>query len=324
MAQKVKDPFRLSVSPEVPLGFLKFQAQGLLLGSCFATEVGERLINDGFDVLVNPYGTAYNPITTLQSLTLTWPQVQASLVERDGGITSHLLHSDMWGKDEKSLQSIFQNKREELLNYLKNATWLSITLGTAWVYNRLSDNLLCANLHKKPSQEFTKRLLSVDEIMEAWNKFYLLIQSIGNNTIIVTVSPVIHGKDGLVDNSLSKSVLRLAAQKKAEKEGIHYFPSLEIIRDELRDYRFYAEDMQHPSKQAIDIVYQRFVDYSLDKKCESDLQEYRAIRQFATHKPTVINTQLYEQKLLKLQQLMVHDKNKESLAKQLNQYLLIS
>jgi len=307
MAQTVKDPFRLPVAPLPPAGWLRYGEAGLLLGSCFAGEVGGRLARDGFAVHTNPYGTSFNPVTTLQSVGLTWDSVAGSLVERDGGYTSHLLHSDIWAETEEGLRALFEQKRAALQAALPTCPWVSVTLGTAWVYRRKADGLLCANLHKQPAVGFERSLLSVEEILEAWRSFAQTMRGFGVRQFVLTVSPVIHVRDGLADNSLSKSVLRLAADQIARMNPeTVYFPALEIVRDELRDYRFYAEDMQHPSPQAADIVYERFLNYALAADDQAVRSRFRALAAFANHRPRLkTDTALYSEKIQELDALLV-------------------
>jgi hypothetical protein len=310
MAQVVKDSFRLQVKPLNAEDWLSYESRGVLLGSCFASEIGNRLYEDGFDILVNPYGTVYNPISTLNTCTLTWEEVQVGLVERDGGYTSHLLHSDVWAKNIDELKAIFHYKREALALYFKKCTWVSITLGTAWMYERIQDGLICSNLHKVPAHSFKRRLLTIEEILEAWDVFYITAREHGITKFVITVSPVLHGKDGLTDNSVSKALLRVAAEYMATDEGVTYFPSLEIVRDELRDYRFYAEDMMHPSAQATDIVYDRFSTYAIEKKALEIRNTFREIRQFAKHLPREIDAVLYENRIEVLRTLPISEKKR--------------
>jgi hypothetical protein len=284
MEKKVRSSYRLSVEDLPPLPVVSYADKGLLLGSCFATEIGQRLYTDGFDVLSNPYGTQFNPLTLFRTLSLSEEDLKTSLLERDGGIVSLLLHSDIWAENEGLFWQKFAAKKDELTTFLKGANWVSITLGTAWVYERKTDGLLCANLHKRPAAEFTKILLEPDVILKAWAGFKDQLVGLGIQHIFVTVSPVIHGRNGLADNSLSKAILRFAAHKMAQEAGVTYFPSLEIVRDELRDYRFYAEDMQHPSKQASDVVYERFLHTYLMPKDTELLDTYRTFYKQTAHR----------------------------------------
>ena len=321
MAQPVIDPFRLAVKPLPPARWLGYDTPGLLLGSCFATEIGSRLASDGFEVMVNPYGTAYNPITTLQSLQLTWAQVEQGLVKRDGGCVSLLLHSDIWSLTEEGLRVRFEERRQALSTLLAQAEWMSLTLGTAWVYTRKSDGLLCANLHKQPAGLFERRLLDLEEIEVAWLKAHAYLMGLGIRQFVVTVSPVIHGKDGLTENSLSKAVLRMAAERMASMPNVTYFPALEIVRDELRDYRFYAADMQHPSPQAADEVYGRFMEYALRPADSETVDRYRALAAFSHHRPNHIDPTLYRAKLQEVQDLPIPASSKLPLTRLLQDIL---
>ena len=307
------DPLRLHVRPAAPAGWLHYQSSGLLLGSCFATEVGRRLLADGFTCQVNPYGNVFNPLSLFNCLSLTADQVEASAVCRDGIYTSLLLHSDVWGTTSEALLASFADQRRLLLAALQRADWLALTLGTAWVYTDRDTGLLCTNLHKQPAARFSRRLLSVDEILAAWQPFYDALPAKARQRIVVTVSPVIHGKDGLADNSLSKAVLTVAAHQMAGWPGVVYFPAQEIVRDELRDYRFYADDMQHPSTLAADIVYQRFLAYALAPAQADTLQAFRSLAAFARHRPRVVAAALYQSKLATLEALPIPEAAKAPL-----------
>jgi hypothetical protein len=252
------------------------------------------LLKDGFSVSINPYGTVFNPISIFNSISIDENQLVETLVERDGGFASLLLHSDIWGANKEDFKRLFSAKKAAFEDDLSRADWIAITLGTAWVYERIADGVLCGNLHKRPASEFRQRLLSVDEIVLGWRAFLSALSRFSKKRIYLTVSPVIHGRNGLSENSLSKSVLRVAAHEMVKQGGAEYFPSLEIIRDELRDYRFYAEDMQHPSQQATDVVYERFLKFMAEEDTLIQIAIVRQLRSRILHRPHTNHERYYK------------------------------
>lgn len=262
-----------------------------LIGSCFSDEIAARMRDWGLQVCANPFGTMYNPLSIracLNRLLSYSPQTDSPLPEegREGlftesdlvfrdGLYHSWLHHGSFSHASKEIALQRMNKAlQEGHKALLEADCIIITLGTAFVYER--DGRVVANCHKFPNQEFTRRLLSVDEIVSALSPtLSSLNQSSPAGTIIsrsggaslITVSPIRHKADGLAANSLSKATLRLAADQICQHSSTptdastcstFYFPSFEIFMDELRDYRWYAADMLHPASQAVDYIWERF------------------------------------------------------------------
>lgn len=231
----------------------------VMLGSCFTDEVGERLLHDGFDVMANPLGPIYNPVIlsrTLQRAMDRYCFSEADLV--DGPRGSHCLEyaTRYSGASDETLRRLNEDL-SALSDALCNCHTVILTLGTAYVFEYKPSASVVGNCHKFHDSLFSRRRLSIDEVVEALQPTLELLSKRCN--IILTISPIRHLADGLHGNTLSKSTLHLAADELTRRlPGVEYFPAFEILVDDLRDYRFYAEDMKHPSPVAVDYIYEIF------------------------------------------------------------------
>lgn len=225
----------------------------VMLGSCFTTEVGSRLERDGFNVSVNPMGALYNPATIASAINLALsrqPYTEADLTEYQG--IYHCLDFPTIYQSENQTELLDRLNRDitMLADRLEKAGIWIITFGTARVYE-FDGRGIVGNCHKLPGNMFTRRLMTVDEIVDLWQPL------INDRRVILTVSPIRHVADGLHGNQISKATLLLASER---LENAEYFPSYEIVLDDLRDYRFYAADMKHPSDVAVDYIYDKFAE----------------------------------------------------------------
>lgn len=278
----------------------------LLIGSCFSDEIGKLLQRDKLPVMVNPFGTIFNPISCfdlLKSCLLNQNLPLKSYTQREDLHFNYLLHSDFFALQQTELQEIISQKQQEVKTFFESQTpnYLIITLGTAYVYVLQEKELLVANCHKQPANLFEKRLLNPEEIIQ---KFAILHQLLPSNTkIILTVSPVRHIKDTLPLNSVSKAILRLTCHELSQQfSNVSYFPSYEIVLDELRDYRFYAPDMLHPTQQTIDYVYKKFCETHFDKNTQIFQQKWHKILQRLTHKSLQAKSLAHKKFLEKLRE----------------------
>ena len=246
----------------------------LLLGSCFADNIGEKFAEHYFQVTVNPFGTLYNPASIAKTLTdIRFPLPDTLIINHNGMWHSMLHHGRFSHADRVEMLRRCEESRELMISSLEEATTVVVTFGTAWVYEM--DGEVVANCHKLPANRFTRRCLSVEEIVTMWQP---IVSSLPNRQWIFTVSPIRHIKDGLHVNQLSKAVLLQAVdQLSLNNVAVSYFPSYEIMLDELRDYRFYAEDMVHPSQLAVDYIWNRFVDTYMTADTQ---EEMRTLHQF--------------------------------------------
>lgn len=261
----------------------------LLLGSCFSENIGKKLDYYKFQSVTNPFGIIFNPMALerlIEDAVSNKTYTEQDVFERDGIWKSYLAHSTLNAQTRLQAVINLQEAQQELRTQLLEATHLFITLGTAWVYRRVATNEVVANCHKVPQNEFKKELLSVDEIRQSLIQMILQAKVLNPSiSVIFTVSPVRHLKDGMVENTRSKSHLIAAVHQIVEEHELNYFPSYELMMDELRDYRFYASDMLHPSEQAIDYIWEKYVEVYTLAKAQKTLKKIAAINKGIAHKP---------------------------------------
>lgn len=260
------------------------------LGSCFANSIDQKLKENKFRSLNNPLGILFDPYSIARSLTYaiegTRPEDNSYYTINDFVVNLET-HSDMRGiSTDEVVQSI--DARLNLLSHsLKEANWLILTFGTSWVYKHIERNLQVANCHKIPQKEFEKSLLTIDHTKQVYDELLDRLRSFNPDLhIIVTVSPVRHLKDTLPLNNLSKShLLLLSHYLSSTHKQVYYYPSYELIVDDLRDYRFYNSDMLHPNDQAIHYVWEHFTQSYFDNRATQFLKEWDSIRKALDHKP---------------------------------------
>jgi hypothetical protein len=274
----------------------------LSVGSCFAEHIGQRLIAGKMPVLNNPFGTIFNPVSIARLL--QWCTEEGQLPEsgfvQSEGVWKHLdLHSAYWHADKEALVQQLNALQAQVGAFVRQTDIIMITLGTAWVYEYQATGEVVANCHKLPAKQFSKRLLSVAEVVNSLQAIKAMLPATAN--MILTVSPVRHIKDTLPLNAVSKSVLRLACHELAQ-EGAYYFPAYEIVTDELRDYRFYEADMLHPSKVAIDYVWKQFRASCFSPAADARLSQWEKIQRDLQHRPLQPHTEAHRRFLMALLQ----------------------
>lgn len=250
----------------------------LLLGSCFADNIGVRFEEHYFQTTINPFGTLYNPASIAKAvLDMGYGPSGMGLVEHNGLWHSMMHHGSYSGVDKEEVIARCEESRIQMREALQQASVVIVTFGTAWVYEYEGE--VVANCHKLPANRFVRRRLTVDEIVNMWQP---IIASMPDKHWIFTVSPIRHIKDGLHENQISKAILLQAVDRliymslsyNLSTETLHrsYFPSYEIMLDELRDYRFYAEDMVHPSQVAVEYIWQRFVETYMTTDTQQEMR----------------------------------------------------
>ena len=247
----------------------------LLLGSCFADNIGTKFGEYYFPTTVNPFGILYNPASIASALhTAQSPHHLTPIIHHNGLWHSFSHHGSFSCASKEQFLNACEQSRAQLREALQHATTVIITFGTAWVYEY--EGQVVSNCHKIPANLFVRRRLTVDEIVSIWQP---VLASMPDKHWIFTVSPIRHIKDGLHDNQLSKAVLLQSIEQLSQLSIAHcsYFPSYEIMLDELRDYRFYADDMLHPSPVAVEYIWQRFVDTYMSVDTRNEL---RTLHQF--------------------------------------------
>ena len=262
----------------------------MVLGSCFADNIGQKMVEAGFDACVNPFGTLYNPVSVCNSvarLASGVPFSEKDCVEMGAGaglVCSFSHHTSFARPTEGEFLADANESLEKASSFWKKASKVVITLGTAWCFEHLGTGEIVANCLKRNSQEFYRKRLSVKEVSILLKN---MVSRFPEKEFIFTVSPIRHFKDGAHGNQLSKGVLLLGLEETFASfpERTDYFPAYEIVLDELRDYRFYAPDMVHPSVQAVDYLWSRFVDWSVPPADFQTLEENRHQLIAARHRP---------------------------------------
>ena len=306
---------RFYTTVEMPVGLPRLSQRDhlLLMGSCFATHIGVRLQEAKFTCDVNPYGILYNPLSVSAALreAMAGKNYEKEDLHNYGGLWhSPMHHGDFSAPTVEEALAHINMRLENLRAELGKLDVLVATWGTAWVYEDAQTGRVVGNCHKRPERCFRRRRLTVEEIVDDWNDLIRQLRTMNPRLrVLLTVSPIRHLRDGLHANQLSKGTLLLAADKLIEKMPgvVDYFPAYELLMDELRDYRFYAADMVHPSDVAIDYVWQRFCDVCLTDEARRTADECDAIRKSLAHKPFRVDSENYksflEQILLKIDRL---------------------
>ena len=254
--------YRTIVAPKDYDFEISHQSNLLLIGSCFSENIGSKLISNKFNTLINPSGILFNPISivnTLNDIIEEKEFAKKDLHFENGLFHSFAHHGSFSGPNSEEVLNRINQSRLEATLFLKKTDVIIITLGSSWTYRYNETSEFVANCHKVPNKEFTKELLEVGFIVEKLQEVIDKLQAINSNLkVIFTISPVRHWKDGAAENTLSKSILNVAIHQLARSKSMHYFPAYEMVIDDLRDYRFYKEDMLHPNGVAIDYVWNCF------------------------------------------------------------------
>ena len=278
----------------------------LFLGSCFADEVGGICRGLGFDAMVNPFGVLYNPASIAQSverLTSGKPFCNDCVIRVGEGQYCTFSHNTaFWSASETELlERVNESLKTAHAHFLKSK-WVVISLGTSWVFRDKANDQVVSNCHKLPARQFDREFLSVEDSVACLAK---MLQNQPEKQFIFTVSPLRHLKDGLHENQLSKAALLLAVDQMCKQfENAYYFPAYEILLDELRDYRFYKEDMVHPTEQAVCYIWERFTDFAIDPKEKPAMQAAAELRKMLKHKPLLPESETYKRfESLKLEKI---------------------
>jgi hypothetical protein len=281
--------FRLPFTPKPFLQKIEHQHQLFLAGSCFTEQIGAKLSNYKFKTIENPNGILFNPISISENII-------SYIDEKMYSENDLFLNNEIWGSwnhhtkfsgvnQAQALEKINQSQKAAH-EFLKNTDWLIITLGSSYVY-ALENNKVVANCHKVPTDKFNKKLLSAMEVENSLQTLLKKLKSFNPNIkTIFTISPVRHLRDGFVENNRSKANLIAAVHELiATNENTFYFPSYELVTDDLRDYRFYAEDMVHPNYQATQYVWEKFTTACIDEQSLSIMKEIGIINSAKNHRP---------------------------------------
>lgn len=281
----LKNIFRTEVDTFISINKLSHTDSFILLGSCFSNQMSKYFNNNCFSLL-NPFGTIYNPISLQQNFynAINKKIFKKSDLLKNGEIFLSWNHSGTYyNKYENLLLKEINDEQQKIYQLIKKNATIIVTFGTSYIYELISNKKIVANCHKKSSTIFNKRRLSVIEIVNSWRE---ILKSI-DNQVIFTVSPVRHIREGLIESNLSKSILLLAVNELCNEfdDQTHYFPSYELLMDELRDYRFYDPDWIHPSKEATDFIWEKLSSQLFSNDTLLLIEEINKVRKNLAHQP---------------------------------------
>ena len=293
---------------------IDYDSKIMLLGSCFAENIGKKFSYFKYQATTNPFGIIFNAVS-LEKLIRRVVE-NKKFTENDIFFHNELwhcyeVHSELSNPDKDLFLSHLNSILESTHRHIAALTHCIITLGTSWVYSNIETHEIVANCHKVPQKQFTKELLSIEQTEKSLQNIILLIHSVNPNChFIFTVSPVRHIKDGFMENTLSKAHLiaaihsilnkKFSTSLEVTNQNRNYFPSYEIMMDELRDYRFYAEDMLHPNQTAIDYIWLRFYEHYISESAAKLMEEVDAIQKGLAHRPFNPNTESHQKFLAQL------------------------
>lgn len=278
------------VDIEKPDFSLDYHSRLMLVGSCFAENIGNKLMENRFSVDCNPCGIVYNPESVAQVLGRLIEEremVADDLIWHEGKWVSWEHHGSFSSPERESCLEKMNSRIHRGAEQLRRADLLLITFGTSWAYRYLHSGRVVANCHRFPESDFERFRLSMPEVVGLYDRVLERLERINPGLrVLFTVSPIRHWKDGAHGNQVSKSVLLLAIDELVKHwKRAYYFPSYEIVLDELRDYRFYAEDMLHISEAAVDYIWTRFKDTFLSAEALQVMRQVEKINKGINHRP---------------------------------------
>jgi hypothetical protein len=277
--------------PVAPLSTaIQYKQELLLMGSCFAEEMGGKLQEHRFNTLINPHGILYNPLSITSALTSYLDgkvYTREDLFQHNDTWNSWEHHSRFSGLTPEATLENINSMQAKAVQSIDNADWLILTLGSAHAYVLKENSRLVGNCHKVPAGNFYKRLLTVDEVVTALdNVMHRLFFRNKKINILFTVSPVRYIRDGVVENNLSKAILLQAVHHLVNKfNRLFYFPAYELVIDDLRDYRFYKADLVHPNELAISYVWEQVIKACISEGSQALLHQIADINRAAHHRP---------------------------------------
>ncbi len=275
-------PFPFSLGYKTPM---------LFCGSCFTENIGAMMHERKMPILINPFGVVYNPISVrmvIERILSSKLFTEEDLNFRNGLWYSYLHHTSFSSPDKEKCLELMNTEQAKASDFIKKTKCLLVTFGTARVYYLKQNGTPVANCHKIPANEFENSLLKVDEIVKEWSILIdKLLESNYDLKVIFTISPVRHWKDGAIGNQQSKSVLNVAVHELISlyPKNAFYFPAYEILMDDLRDYRYYANDMLHPSMVAVDYIWEKFKESMIDSNSLKLIVDVDKIISAANHRP---------------------------------------
>ena len=291
---------------------IDYTSQLLILGSCFAENIGAKLDYYKFQGLQNPFGIFFHPLAIENLLFKAIEQEvygEQDVFDLNERFHCFDSHSSLSAISKEELITNLNKSLGDTYTRLKKASHIIITLGTSWVYRSLEDGKVVANCHKVPQTNFNKELLSIEAIVQSLKNMLTMVATINTDIqFIFTVSPVRHLKDGFVENQLSKAHLISAVHKILKIENVSYFPSYEIMMDELRDYRFYAKDMVHPNEMAIDYIWEKFRNTWISDNAIEVMDKVDEVQSGLQHRPFNPSSEQHQKFLKSIQEKIAYIK----------------
>lgn len=269
---------------------LNHQHKILTIGSCFSDVIGKRLTDLKFDGLINPFGVIFNSVSIQKLIerSIHKKYFTTTDVHQNGEeFFCFDVHSSFNALTKEIVLTELNSTLNQVYHYIYSCDIIMITLGTSWIYEWKNSNQIVANCHKVEAKQFEKRLLTTDENLNSLELIISDLKKINPNIhIITTVSPVRHTKDGMVENNVSKGrLLDALYQLSLQDNQVEYFPSYELVLDDLRDYRFFKEDLIHPSKQAIDYIWEKFSETYFEQSTQTIIQKINKVLSAINHRP---------------------------------------
>ncbi len=271
----------------------------MLWGSCFTENIGKRLIDNKFSCDLNPFGILYNPMSialAIRQILEDKEYTENDLTARNDEWFSYMHHSSFSAHDKETCLQRINGRLKEARKHLEEADWIIFTWGTSWVYQLTTTRTIVGNCHKMPDKMFIRSRVEAETIYTEYQSLIVEIRKLNPKVrFLFTVSPIRHAKDGMHGNQLSKSTLLLSIDKICKEiTGCHYFPSYEIMMDELRDYRFYADDMLHPSSLAINYIWECFSETFFPDATQAIIKEWEKIERGLSHRPFNVQSDAHQ------------------------------
>lgn len=299
--------FRTEVNPIKPDWDISHKDKTVFIGSCFTENIGNKFAEAGFETNVNPFGILYNPLSICECLNRVAENkhfTEDELIKVGEFWKSYSHHGDFRSVNKEECLQMINSSIDNSHSFLSEARFVVLTLGTAWTYWLKEESRLLANCHKLPSNLIERRLCDCETIVEALvSSFELCRRKNPQLTFVLTISPIRHWKEGYRDNMLSKSVLHIAVDRFCEKTSSIYFPSYEILLDDLRDYRFYDKDMLHPNAVAVDYIWEKFRQTFFSEETERLSDDFNRLNAMLNHRPFNPESEEYKKHLNKAEKL---------------------
>ncbi len=299
--------FRTEITPTKSLVNISHKDKVLFVGSCFTENIGNRFKTSGFEVDINPFGIMYNPLSIcecVQRLAANELFRSEELVEIGGYWKSFSHHGDFRSTDRQQCLQMINSRLSDAHEFLKQARFVILTLGTAWIYRLKAEDRVLANCHKLDSKLIERSLCDAQAVLQSLVAASKACKNLNPNLqFIVTISPIRHWKEGFRDNTLSKSVLHIATDAFCRKTSAIYFPAYEIMMDDLRDYRFYAADLLHPGELAVEYIWEKFRRAFFTDDCIRLCEDFNRLNAMLNHRPFNPESAEYKKHLEKAERL---------------------